>query len=927
MARAGNNNLNNNMADYIKDLEKAIKLMEQLVKLQSDAEEYSNFYANNMSEITKAIALVNKDQKVGANNNKATLETLKQELSLQKEKLANQAKLQAMQEIEIENAKELLNHEKELAKQKAKTKEQRDKTFKDLNKFEKVQTKKINNQSTKLNWNNAGEYFTQNWKNRTEQQLFNDAFASAKKKAYKTKGELDSSAIEESILEEVNEGMNASAGKFKVAAGLIQAGADTFKAGVDVFTNLFKKGITSQTSAFKQNATIIGTMTQTTVKSQQSIQRDLNNQLGSWMPYSSSDDLRDNVATSEIINAAGQLSKIGTGLSDQELYTQALDNVVTNKIVPYLDTGSVLWQQMVDFQPSLQKNIRGITAINNEIAGNNYATSKVVDQVLSDLQPISDLAENELAMTASGASTAINTLIAAGMDEETAVAEYKKAYKQKTQGASILQNGTVAEKMQLLQVIDKNIDMTDNSQLGKQIASNIQTQQNLVSMFGGSYTTGNAAALTTSIGVNSMFGGDTSPALYYGKGGKLEDFDSNKVAENYTKGYEGVIEASDKETQKFVEGLYQTEQEKQEIYMENMVNEVSSILESLGYWGQIIEAAIKGVVDALVISVIGKGIGLLSGAGGSSKGILGALGVGGTVTAAIGLTAATIMGIGAAAKGEYDEMENRISGEIKEELSSSKDPNVKKWADNGAMNQALAGTQTQQQQNWWGETWSNTIGGIKTGWNNIFSSDYIKKNKQFYEWMTSSGVFSEDDSAGTLQRMAAYFLWDKAGSLDSIDSVSKNDLNQIAKEAWNLKGIQSAADALVKAGWAPSDKEGHKVDSKIDFASYGAPAGSYRTGLDTVPYDDYPALLHEGEAVLTASTANELRNLLVEYRETSNQSATIDTAISNQTIALVTKMDEILRTIQNINLGSTKSNWSAKVSGSMKTMTNTKVLG
>lgn len=68
---------------------------------------------------------------------------------------------------------------------------------------------------------------------------------------------------------------------------------------------------------------------------------------------------------------------------------------------------------------------------------------------------------------------------------------------------------------------------------------------------------------------------------------------------------------------------------------------------------------------------------------------------------------------------------------------------------------------------------------------------------------------------------------------------------------------------------------------------------SYRVGTDNIPYDNYPALLHEGEAVLTASTANELRSLIDEYRETKNDSAKISQAIENQTAVLVEKLNAI----------------------------------
>ena len=77
----------------------------------------------------------------------------------------------------------------------------------------------------------------------------------------------------------------------------------------------------------------------------------------------------------------------------------------------------------------------------------------------------------------------------------------------------------------------------------------------------------------------------------------------------------------------------------------------------------------------------------------------------------------------------------------------------------------------------------------------------------------------------------------------------------------------------------------------------------HRYGLSAVPYDEYPALLHQGEAVLTATTAAELRNLLEEYRQTSQQSVNFDNIIQTQTSALVNKIDEVIKTIEHNKIG------------------------
>lgn len=59
--------------------------------------------------------------------------------------------------------------------------------------------------------------------------------------------------------------------------------------------------------------------------------------------------------------------------------------------------------------------------------------------------------------------------------------------------------------------------------------------------------------------------------------------------------------------------------------------------------------------------------------------------------------------------------------------------------------------------------------------------------------------------------------------------------------------------------------------------------------------------MHEGEAVLTASTANEVRTLVDEYRDNNQTNADFDVIVQGQTEALLSKMDEIIGTITGTN--------------------------
>ena len=116
----------------------------------------------------------------------------------------------------------------------------------------------------------------------------------------------------------------------------------------------------------------------------------------------------------------------------------------------------------------------------------------------------------------------------------------------------------------------------------------------------------------------------------------------------------------------------------------------------------------------------------------------------------------------------------------------------------------------------------------------------------------------------------------------------------------------------------------------------------HKTGLDFVPYDEYPALLHEGEAVLTKDAASYLRTAtpedisqlggvqdaldnttqvtsvsdytpivtVLQESDRSNKESLnlVASAINNQTNVMVSKLDKIITVISSNKGSSTYSN-------------------
>lgn len=385
---------------------------------------------------------------------------------------------------------------------------------------------------------------------------------------------------------------------------------------------------------------------------------------------------------------------------------------------------------------------------------------------------------------------------------------------------------------------------------------------------------------------------------------------------------------------------------------DTLVNNTTSILGELkslvsrDLWdvGELIVKGITTYLGAKVIGgVIGKSLGILGGSAGGGTGA-GILASGGGVALGAFASAAGIVLTGLIANGivksnaenmgqnvdyynttgEFDQFNktdsngNTItpSNEAKELLSYGLDKAGNKgWGGNLSDSLDFFGNYKANPFMGWGVSrkdrnqaiWEKELNLI--GAQNLSAQDTAKAELAWLMIADASGVISEIDGWSSEKIKSAF------SSIYDSDEDASYWINKIQK--WgNFYNPQISTSA---------GKTTTYITPK-DFKNY------HRQGLDEVPYDNYVASLHEGEAVLTASTANELRNLLDEYRNNNQSSANLDVIIQQQTNDLCNKLNEVVTAISRLSIGggitTTSSNDQAKaqslLKNSMLHMTNTK---
>ena len=200
-------------------------------------------------------------------------------------------------------------------------------------------------------------------------------------------------------------------------------------------------------------------------------------------------------------------------------------------------------------------------------------------------------------------------------------------------------------------------------------------------------------------------------------------------------------------------------------------------------------------------------------------------------------------------------------------------------------------------------------------------------------YLMATGSFSEDEAS-----YEAELLNNAANMYKNMEATQSN-----IKTKWNNATRNNKQGLTNRQVWdSLSDIDKSLLDTNSDAYEdwYNAPAttgsfdnvplvsdvGKYATGLDYVPYDNFPALLHKGEMILTAEDAMDYRNVIndiVNDVNTTTSSTTygnnvntvdisgiVDTtnitnSVDNQTNAVVGLLEKILNIlVSTTNTGS-----------------------
>ena len=752
-----------------------------------------------------------------------------------------------------------------------------------------------------------------------------------------------------------NVGMSQSAKELQIAASLLNSAGELLLTGITSITKLFTQGMSRQVKIYED--TFAGIASRTGMSRSGYFNAQLNT-----MSDLSNRGMLDNVGVSEVQEMWNKLSQ--TGMSETSILINGIENVITQKVVPYLDTSSLNFNLLnARLNNQFVKDIRGINLANQELANNNYLTQDLLQKIIDEVQPMSDKAIEDLALNSTESIAMLNKLMlptsegGAGLSEGQAKEYLTNAFQLQKYRGQVIRNGSTYEKY--LATEAQRLGINDTAGL-------INLGVGTSNMFGGMSPIYDTNPLEASIFSEGIYGSNSYDLAMAGQ--KLQGvYSSNFFSDILNMTPEQLQNYNDEAAKKLSNGEYSTATSMQEYLTENISTPVATIAEQVGTFGRDILGTLKTLVTAYLGGKIANGIASSLGISGVGGGIGALLSATGPLALSVGAVAAGVA-IGSkmvaeAARGQEDAA-NEYESQIK---SKGYDENTAKTVGKvqsitqydrgnffGVYKNNLSSDEKDAlgiTRDFWLGTWDE-IGNTKgKAWD----------NKQWYKynnmaWLRSGFAFNvggdllNDGKVLSAAIMYAIAL-DQMGMLGTTKET--NPLLNWGADIKNKKDIENAIRYGISEGlftgwsnihsnsWLISDDDAgpRNLDGKLYkrdiagtiLAQYGFSENdeddkyfmSHRQGLAKVPYDGYQAVLHAGETIMTASTTATMESMVQAFRESQNQNYKIDAAIQEQTAQLVSKIDEVINAIGSRSFGTTNTNTpSERLRESLRTLTS-----
>lgn len=388
------------------------------------------------------------------------------------------------------------------------------------------------------------------------------------------------------------------------AQGLQEAG-ELLQKGIRQLTSLFTTGINNQSNAYENTFTNISVRNGTTRSQYYGAQARVNNILGDM-------GLRNNIATSQVQEMWNTLASEGikVDLTDQETTTRAIETILTNQIVPYLDMSSSYMQKLATDNPNLMKQVRGIGTSIQNVEGSNVVANDYLQDMMDSLSPMAELAEQEIGLQYADSLAQLENLRNQGYSDSQIGELYNSLKTMVEDPYKALTSGDTLMSMTVADVIGSGKDLKDSGNMLRTYMYNLTGLANSV-------PEGNWSSLFGGILANSFGGG--SAGLWTTTNEKnINAFLSSQAGYSASS---GVNSAASTATSAFTNDQNQTNKTLQNITLENLMNELSVINEWMGNWTNVIVNAITGI-GGIIKTVVGGKI-ASSLLGGKASGILG----------------------------------------------------------------------------------------------------------------------------------------------------------------------------------------------------------------------------------------------------------------------------------------------------------------